>query len=154
MHPSITNALREDTALYIQNKVNTATRTDPRAGSDIRILGKSLQDGQTYYCRARATFTLADGSTVNTAYSAGVPFVYRSAESGVSDVEVAGAAVSVEGSAVRALTDLTGIAVHNAAGLRMAFPESLAAGQSAALDAAPGVYFLTANGKTVKIIVE
>lgn len=139
---------------YIQNKVNTATRIDPRAGSDIRILGKSLQDGQTYYCRARATFTLADGSTVNTAYSAGVPFVYRSAESGVSDVEVAGAAVSVEGSAVRALTDLTGIAVHNAAGLRMAFPESLAAGQSAALDAAPGVYFLTANGKTVKIIVE
>ena len=60
--------------IYQNAKVGLSDMTDPKSGAEIRISGKSLVDGSTYWCRARATFRAYDEhgdiSAVNTEYSA------------------------------------------------------------------------------------
>lgn len=129
---------------YVSEKVSTVEMTAPVTAGDIKISGKKLVDGQTYYVRARATYNTADGS-VNSEYSPAVTFTYRASLSGVDNIAVGGA-VSVDGNTVTASADLTNVRVINAAGQTVAFAASMATGASLRIDAPAGVYFMTADG--------
>ena len=117
---------------------------------NIKISGKSLDDGTTYYLRARGSYMLTtSNAAVNTDYSPIRSFVY-SAEAGVSAVEAADACLSVDADAVLHLpASAKTVAVYDLAGrLVMAAATEGATEMSLAL-LAPGVYIIKAEGLSV-----
>lgn len=91
---------------YIAARVDTRTFTDPKAGADIRISSKGLEDGKTYYARTRTQYSDENG-TQNGEYSPVTSFVYSSQLGGVDDIVVDGAGVPAE------YYDLRGIRIDN-----------------------------------------
>ncbi len=139
---------------YISSKVDTRTMTDVKTGAEIKLAGKHLVDGQTYYCRARATFRTADGSSVQTDFCAPVPFVYRAAPlSGINNATGA-TAIRVDGATIIAGTELTNVCVFNTAGMEVLRHGNMHAGQTAKLNLPAGVYIISADGlENIKTII-
>ena len=79
--------------------------------SEIKLSSSLLEDGATYYARARASYYDSDGDVLYTEYSTPVSFVYSSGSSGIAGVSAAsprvvlvtgaGAHVSVASAAAR-----------------------------------------------------
>lgn len=139
---------------YFNNKVSTQNMTDPKSASEIRISNKPLVDGQTYWCRARASFLGEGNELIQTEYSAAVPFVFRDSQSGVTDAAVASAAVRIEGRTIVALADLSSIVLVDAAGISHPVPAEMSAGSTHTADIATGVYILSADGiEPIRFIV-
>ncbi len=135
---------------YIVSDLPKETWTDSKSASEIRISGKGLVDGQTYYARACAAYTTDDG-VKNSAYCAPVAFVYRAASSGVSDIDAADGesllAVVTDGAGhvgvtVNAAVAGARIALVNASGAEVAViaEGDIAAGQTFGVDCAAGFY--------------
>lgn len=78
---------------YTSSNIDAATGLDAKTGSEIRIAGKPLEDGATYYARARATY-ICDGKSVSTEYSPVVTFRYSAANVAVNDIAADGASVT------------------------------------------------------------
>lgn len=112
---------------YIQAAVDLTTFSDPKAGNEIRISNKALVDGQTYYLRARTTYSTADG-TVNGEYSAPISFVYSAENAGVSDVTT-----DSDSNAPVKVYDLKGVEVENS-------------------NLAPGLYIQRQGSTTTKVV--
>lgn len=72
-------------SLYVQSKVDTRTGMDTKKASEITISNKGLEDGKTYYVRARSQYMTQDGS-VNSDYSPVTSFVYSANQGAVSDI--------------------------------------------------------------------
>ncbi len=141
-------------ASYFNSKVGLADMTDPKTGKEIRIGGKGLVDGNTYYCRARATFRTADGGSVQTDYCEPVPFVYRASESGITEVSTENRSVRIDGHRLIAIGNLRNLNIYDAAGTLMASAEALSDGQYIDLDLTAGVYLVSAQGMNpVKILI-
>ena len=129
---------------YVTEKVSTVEMTSPAVASEIKVGGKKLVDGQTYYVRARAAYNIG-GTTVNSSYSPAVQFTYRSSLSGVDNI-AAEAAIGIAGRTITAGATLADVRVVNAAGQTVAVAATLAPGASLTVEAPAGVYFVTAAG--------
>lgn len=91
---------------YIQAATDTHTFTDPKAASEIRISGKGLVDGTTYYLRVRTQYMTEDGQ-VNGEFSPVVSCVYSTENGAVDDIIVDAADAPVE------YYDIRGIRIEN-----------------------------------------
>lgn len=136
--------------IYQNAKVGLSDMTDPKSGAEIRISGKSLVDGSTYWCRARATFRAYDEhgdiSAVNTEYSAPVPFIYRASTSGVENITVENTWIKADGNSIVATADITDAEVSAISGIVVARAAQAAAGTVLVRGLEPGVYIVAANG--------
>ena len=72
---------------YIQSTMDTRTCVDDKAGEDIRLGTTTLNDGVTYYARARAQYATPEG-TLSTDYSPVITFVYSDTENAVDDITI------------------------------------------------------------------
>ncbi len=131
-------------ASYVTEKVSTVDMTSPLVASEIKVGGKKLVDGNTYYVRARAAYNVG-GSTVNSEYSTPVTFTYRASLSGVEEIGT-DAALIIADRSITAGCAIADVRVVNAAGQTVAAASALAAGASLTVDAPAGVYFVTAAG--------
>lgn len=69
---------------YIQGNVDMRTFADPKTGSQLTMSNKPLENGKTYYARARCQYSSSNG-LINGEFSAPISFTY-STEGGVEDV--------------------------------------------------------------------
>lgn len=146
---------------YSTSAVNVNTLTDPNTADKIRLNGKYLTDGTTYYARARAGYnTLADKNIVNSEYGPTVTFVYSAESStGVDAVVADNAFVKVQGRAVIATGALSSVSVCDAAGTVIMSRHNIAnSGTIFELPSTAGVYIITAvkghEAHTVKAAVK
>lgn len=153
---------------YIASNLSKETWADAKTAAEIRISGNSLVDGQTYYARACAAYSLEDGIK-NSDYSSPISFVYRAEPAGVNDAFVgdsAGISVSNEMTGhldvtVNATYASARLTLVNASGAEVAViaEGDIQSGRSFGVDVAGGFYLvrLTAAGgvaETVKAIVK
>lgn len=87
---------------YITSSVDRTTGLDKAEAAKIRIVGKALADGGTYYARTLATFPSFDGD-IKSEYSEPITFTFSST-SGVTDIEADGASISVDAQSILHLT--------------------------------------------------
>lgn len=153
---------------YIAANLSKETWTDSKTASEIRLSGKALVDGETYYARVCAGYSTEDG-VKNTSYSEPISFVYRAESAGVNDIATGGASlldvITDEAGVVRvtAGSAMNGarLTLVNASGAEVALVAEgdVTAGQSFTLNCAPGFYLVrltAADGvaATVKAIVK
>lgn len=131
---------------YTNTKVSYQTGEDTRTAAEIKLGTKKLEDGKTYYIRARAAFTDANGKTVNSDYCEPVPFVYSSENQGVDNVEVADGFYTLEG---KTLTVSTAASLYDVAGREVV---RLAEGSNI-LEVPAGVYLISAPAFRGRIII-
>ncbi len=153
---------------YIAANLSKETWTDSKTASEIRISGKGLVDGQTYYARVCAGYSTEDG-VKNTGYSEPITFVYRAEASGVDDIAADGTSL------LDVVTDEAGhvcvIVRSSLSGMRLTLVDAsgaevaviaegdVIAGRRFDLDCAAGFYIVrltAADGvaSTVKAIVK
>lgn len=72
-------------SIYAQSNVDTGTFMDTKCGEEIKLGSTPLEDGKTYYVRARATYNTAERK-VDTDYSDIVSFTYSSKDNSVITV--------------------------------------------------------------------
>ncbi len=134
--------------------------SDLKTGSEIRIVGKALADGQTYYVRVNGQYQTADGS-FNTEYSPVIPFVYSSAVGAVTDITADGEktflsfndnilTVNYSGNACINVSNIGGVTVAEV------YNGPVNGNKTFALDSLlPGVYIVTLNNKdSLKILIK
>lgn len=135
---------------YVAN-ISTLTMQDTKEASAVKVNGKTLVDGATYYVRARSTYhTLPDGS-VNSDYSPIATFKYSSA-TGVKDVVVdADGLFVVEGNMLKVYAQLKDITVYDLTGVAVALFGNAEPGMRIALKLTSGIYIVKAiaDDKTV-----
>lgn len=131
---------------YTNTKVSYQTGEDSRTASEIKLGTKKLEDGNTYYIRARAAFTNAEGKTVNGDYCEPIAFTYSVENEGLDETLADSSFYSLEG---RTLTVKCAATLYDAEGRAVAH---LTEGANN-LEVSPGVYILTASGKNAKIII-
>lgn len=142
---------------YTSSKVSLADMTDAATAGEIKISGKTLEDGQTYYVRARSAYNSLDAGLLRSEYSEPVSFVY-SATAGVAAPAAEADVLAVDGRVVTANVALSDVRVYDLAGADLAVVGNLAAGQSVELHAPAGVYLVQgrAAGKAfgIKIAIK
>lgn len=70
---------------YVTNNICMPDFTDEKTGAEIKLAGKNLTDGSTYYLRIRATYTMEDGTTENSDFCEPVKFTYTAENAGADD---------------------------------------------------------------------
>lgn len=125
--------------------------TASRALGDIKIAGKALTDGQTYYVRARGSYNLSTSSaSVNTDYSPVRSFVY-SATAGVASVE-ASAEAFIEDDILHTPAGTRLVKVYDTTGrlVRSAAPD--AAGKLSLCSCPAGCYIIHISGANISAL--
>lgn len=141
--------------IYTTSKVGLSDMTDPRVAGDIKIGGKTMVDGGTYYARALSAFaTLPTGSN-SSEYSPVRTFTYSAEPAGITDVTTDNGIISIEGNRVTVLTAITECSLINAAGAYSGvIAGAFEAGDSFVIDVPAGVYVLRAKTADRSIAVK
>lgn len=142
--------------LYVTTAFVAPDFVDSKQGSEIKLGGKGLVDGQVYYVRTRGTYNLVNGGSSNTEYSETSTFTYSATDGGVGDVACDGrqtlavvvshGAATVEGLVAGRMT------VCDPAGRIVADIEVAGGSQDISVPTA-GLYIVRNGGRTVKFAV-
>lgn len=127
--------------------------TDTPELGTIKVNSKNLEDGASYYLRARGGYNLTTSSaTQYTDYTPVYTFTY-SAEAGVTDLTVDEDATWIEGNTLHVGKNVTAVTVYNIAGAVVA-SWNVSPGSSVDLSSlVPGTYLVNAGSLTLKAAV-
>ena len=136
---------------YTYTLANFETKS-PELGT-IKISSKNLEDGATYFVRARGAYNITTSTAAqNTDYSPVYTFKY-SAEAGVGELNADNTTTWLENNALLHIgKDVTNVTVYNLAGATVA---TYAASQGQVIDLSvlpQGTYLVKAGAATVKLI--
>ena len=141
---------------YISTTVNHTSGHDSKTTAEIKIANKLLQDGVTYYARARAACRKFTGDIENSEYGPTVSFVYHNT-TGITEV-AAGEYFSIENGVLTALETLSSVNISDLSGVLIRSYDELSTGTNQDLNLSRGVYIVSAqanSGKiTAKIIIQ
>ncbi|MDE6396724.1 MAG: T9SS type A sorting domain-containing protein, partial [Muribaculaceae bacterium] len=133
----------------------TGFATKSKAFGDVKISSKKLEDGKTYYLRARGSYTVTT-STANkyTDYTPTYSFTYSAEEGGVNDLTVDKTATWLENaSTLHVGAGIDKVTVFDISGSTVAVYEVSDAGETLDLSALPsGAFLVQAGQTTLKLI--
>lgn len=127
---------------YTTSKIGLDNMTDPKAASEIKVSGKTLVDGATYFVRAKSAFNTLNNSTNDSEYTPARTFTYSSEPASVVNIEADNNVVKVDGRRIEVLAPVENCVLINTAGAVMALASKLNAGDTFTLEVPAGVYVL------------
>lgn len=140
---------------YVTNNICMPDFTDDKTGAEIKLAGKNLTDGNTYYLRIRATYTMEDGTTENTEFCTPVMFTYTAENAGADDTlaEVSGLNVLCDNMTLYITGSASGINVQLIAADGRVVSENETGTDGKCMLTAPvhGVYLVTDGKDSVKV---
>lgn len=128
--------------------------TETKALGEVKLSSKALEDGQTYYLRARGSYSLTTSSAGQyTPYTPTYTFVYSS-EAGVTDLTVDNGATWLENASTLHVGAGVGrVVVYSVSGVTVASYELDGTATVLNLDAIPaGAYLIVAGETTLKLV--